>query len=55
MREVTIKSLHEISQGDKDEMLLCPVRMLRSYDEVTATTRGDGSALFLPITSLTSH
>ena len=51
MREVTISSLHEITDGDPDEMLLCPVRMLRRYGEVTATLRGDGSALFLPINS----
>ena len=46
MREVTITSLHEFTGGNTDDMLLCPVRRLRRYDEVTATTREDGSALF---------
>ena len=54
MKEVTISSLYDVIDGDEEELLLCPVRMLRRYNEVTSTLRGDGSALFLPITPAAS-
>ena len=49
MKDITIPSLLEISGGDEDEMLLCPVRVLRRYDEVVATKRDKKKAFFLPI------
>ena len=51
MREVTIPSLLEVTGGDEDEMLLCPVRALRRYEEVVATKRTKKKPFFLPFTN----
>ena len=48
MRDVHIPSLYEISGGIEDEMLLCPVRTLRRYEEIVATARVKGQPFFLP-------
>ena len=48
MRDVHIPSLHEICDGAEEEMLLCPVRSLRRYEEVVATVRKKGHPFFLP-------
>ena len=51
MKEVTIPSLLEVTGGDEDEMLLCPVRALRRYEEVVATKRTKKKSFFLPFTN----
>ena len=48
MRDVFVPSLYDISGGIEEEMLLCPVRVLRRYEEMVATLRVKGQPFFLP-------
>ena len=48
--EFTIPSLYDIEDGDRDKVLLCPIRTFRKYLSWTEQYRHEISSLFVSVT-----